>query len=167
MCSRPITFYRAGSYKPDDSAVYLMRRITLATAAAVDRRLESTGLTHAQWVPLLKLHQGAASTPAELARVCHLDAGAMTRTLDRLEAKGLVRRERSDQDRRAVNLALTALGQETAREIPPILSEVQNAQLRGFSREEFETLKGLLQRVLDNTLVAPVESAARRGKDDS
>lgn len=167
MCSRPITFYRPGSYKPDDSAVYLMRRITLATAAEVDRRLEASGLTNAQWIPLLKLYQAAASTPAELARVCHLDAGAMTRTLDRLEAKGFVRRERSELDRRAVNLALTPLGEETARAIPPILSEVQNAQLRGFSREEFDTLKGLLLRVLDNTLAAPATPAARRGKDDS
>lgn len=142
-----------------------MRRITVAAGSEVDRQLEASGLTHAQWIPLLKLSRHEAATPAELARACHLDAGAMTRTLDRLEAKGLVRRLRSEEDRRVVNLELTAQGRATARKIPPILSDVQNAQLRGFSREEFETLRDLLRRVLDNTLAMPASPDQHTGKD--
>src|SRR5688572_14679717 len=103
----PTVFYRPGTYDPDESAAYLMRRILACTTAEIDRALEPRGLTNAQWVPLLKLHLGHATTAAELARECTLDAGAMTRTLDRLEAKGLVTRVRSSQDRRVVNLELT------------------------------------------------------------
>jgi DNA-binding MarR family transcriptional regulator len=87
---------------------------------------------------------------AELARECQLDAGAMTRTLDRLEAKGLCRRERSDSDRRVVNINLTDAGRTAAAEIPHVLSRVQNANLSGFSTDEFETLKGYLRRILVN-----------------
>ena len=53
---------------------------------------EPGGPTFPQWLPLYKLHMGEATTVAELARECQLDTGAMTRLLDRLEAKGLCRR---------------------------------------------------------------------------
>ncbi len=151
MAQRPTTFYRPGSYRPEDSVTDLMRQITTAVASEVSALLGPDGLTHAQWVPLLKLHTGEASTPAELARVCYLDAGSMTRTLDRLEAKGFVRRARSEDDRRVVLLELTPQGRDTAARIPELLCEVQNAHLSGFSRAEVDTLKELLQRLLDNT----------------
>src|ERR1700750_189722 len=93
--SQPTVFYRAEDYRPDESAAYLMKRILSGMAGEVDQALEPRGLTHAQWMPLVKLHLGHASTAAELARECSLDAGAMTRMLDRLEAKGLVERVRS------------------------------------------------------------------------
>lgn len=127
---------------------YLMRQILSTVAHEVQRQLAPTELTNAQWVPLFKIYMGQASTVAELARACQLDAGAMTRTLDRLEAKGLCRRVRSEADRRVVNIALTDAGKEAAGEIPAVLSRVQNAHLAGFSDEEFETLKSFLRRIL-------------------
>jgi DNA-binding MarR family transcriptional regulator len=154
-----VEFYRAEGYKPDDSVGYLMRRIIALIAQGVERELEPKGLTNAQWVPLLKLYMGRASTVAELARTCELDAGSMTRLLDRLEAKQLCRRVRSSDDRRVVNLELTDAGRAAAQEIPAILSRVQNAHLAGFSVEEWQTLKSYLRRILDNaqTLQASVE----------
>jgi DNA-binding MarR family transcriptional regulator len=148
----PTVFYRPENYQPDESAVYLMRRILTLVAAEVDEALEPRDLTSAQWVPLLKLHLGEASSVAELARECQLDTGAMTRLLDRLEAKGLVARVRSLEDRRVVNLELTKEGREAARQIPAALCEVQNAFLQGLSIEEWQQLKSLLRRVLDNGL---------------
>jgi DNA-binding MarR family transcriptional regulator len=87
---------------------------------------------------------------AELARECLLDTGAMTRLLDRLEAKGLCRRVRSLADRRVVNIELTDEGRAAAEQVPHILSRVQNEHLAGFSAAEWEQLKGYLRRILDN-----------------
>jgi DNA-binding MarR family transcriptional regulator len=150
--SSPTVFYRPETYQPDESAAYLMRRIITCLAAEVDQALEPSGLTHAQWMPLLKLHFGVATSVAELARECQLDTGAMTRLLDRLEAKGLVSRVRSSEDRRVVNLELTREGREAARQIPAVLCKVQNAFLQGFSVDEWQQLKDLLRRVLANGL---------------
>jgi DNA-binding MarR family transcriptional regulator len=147
-----VEFYRAKGYKPDDSVAYLMRRIISVASQQIERELEPTGLTNAQWVPLLKLYMGSASTVAELARVCELDAGSMTRLLDRLEAKQLCRRVRSSDDRRVVNLELTDAGRIAAQNIPDILCRVQNAHLAGFSAEEWQVLKGFLRRILDTAL---------------
>src|SRR5438067_906227 len=107
---RAVNFYKPAALQPNESVAYLMKRVIASIGAQADAELEPQGLTHAQWVPLFRLFLGHASSAAELAGACDLDAGAMTRTLDRLEAKGLIRRVRSAEDRRVVNLALTEDG---------------------------------------------------------
>ena len=148
-------FYRAKGYRPDERVDYLMRRVLSALTHEIERQLEPSDLTSAQWLPLLKLHMGHGATVAELARGCQLDAGAMTRLLDRLEAKNLCRRVRSVADRRVVNIELTEEGAAAAVGIPVVLSCAQNAMLAGFSAEEFETLKGFLRRMLANAPAKP------------
>jgi DNA-binding MarR family transcriptional regulator len=143
-------FYQAESYRPEDSVGYLMRQILNRVAQEVERQLAHTDLTNAQWIPLFKLYSGQASTVAELARGCNLDAGAMTRMLDRLEAKSLCKRVRSETDRRVIHIELTPAGTQAASDIPEILSGVQNAHLAGFSAEEFQTLRDYLRRILHN-----------------
>jgi DNA-binding MarR family transcriptional regulator len=150
-------FYRPDNYRPEESVGYLMRRILSTLSLEVERELEPSGLTNAQWVPLLKLHMGSASTVAELARECMLDAGGMTRLLDRLETKGLLRRTRSSEDRRVVNLELTDEGRAAAKKIPAVLCGVQNAHMRGFTTQEWQMLKTLLRRVLDNAVAIQAE----------
>jgi len=70
--------------------------------------------------------------------------------LDRLEAKGLVCRVRSLEDRRVVNLELTEAGQEITRQIPAHLVGVLNQHLQGFSVAEFEMFKKMLIRFTEN-----------------
>jgi DNA-binding MarR family transcriptional regulator len=149
LCGLPAEFYCASDYDAGQSTGYLMRQIINSVSQQVARELEPRGLTNAQWVPMLKLYLGKASTVAELARECQLDAGSMTRLLDRLEAKGFCRRLRSIDDRRVVNLELTPEGREAAKEIPAVLSRVQNAHLAGFSVDEWQNLKGYLRRILE------------------
>ena len=158
------TFYSEENYKPDDSVGYMMRRIISLVGHGIEAELESTGLTNAQWVPLFKLYRGDASTVAELARICDIDAGSMTRLLDRLEAKGLCRRVRSCDDRRVVNIELTDAGRLAALDIPKALCSIQNAHLQGFSIEEWESLKGYLRRIL---VTAQDLHAARTGEKPS
>lgn len=157
-----VDFYQAKDYKPDDSIGHLMRRVLTLMAQGVERELEPTGLTNAQWVPLLKLYRGRASTAAELARQCDLDAGSMTRLLDRLEAKQLCRRIRSSDDRRVVNLELTDAGRAAAKEIPAILCGVQNALLAGFSAEEWQALRSYLCRMLDTAQTMQLQASTEK-----
>ncbi len=153
-------FYRAEDYNADESIGYMMRRIMAAVAQSIEMQICDPGSpTYPQWVPLYKIHTGKATTVAELARECLLDTGAMTRLLDRLEAKGLCRRVRSLEDRRVVHIELTEEGRTAAREVPHVLSRVQNEHLAGFSNEEWEQLKSYLRRILDNA-----QALAARGE---
>lgn len=143
-------FYQPENYRPEESVGYLMKRILATVADAIEREMGPNGLTNAQWIPLFKLYVGSASTVAELARECNLDAGAMTRLLDRLETKALLKRVRSSDDRRVVNLELTAEGRAAAKQIPAVLCRVQNAHMQGFTHAEWQTLTSLLRRILEN-----------------
>ncbi|EHR70324.1 transcriptional regulator [Burkholderiales bacterium JOSHI_001] len=148
--SRPAAFYKPDALQPEESLALLSKRVLHSIGQQVDRRLADSDLTHTQWVPLFFLSRRGPCTHNELARELQTDPGAVSRGLDRLEAKGLVTRERSTDDRRVVKLALTAAGSELAEAVPPVLADVMNAHLAGFKREEWRQLVDLLQRVLLN-----------------
>ena len=161
----PATFYRADSYCTENSVGYLMRRVVMAISQATDERLDPQGITNAQWAPLFMLRRCRASTVAELARELQSDPGATTRLLDRLEAKGLCRRQRSTDDRRVVNIELTAEGERAADKIPVALAAVLNDHLAGFTKAECQMLQSLLRRMLDNAdaVKAAVKAALPAG----
>lgn len=142
--------YSQGSWSRENSFGYLMRRIMQIMVAQADKRLEDHGLTQAQWTPLFMIQKGKCTTLAELSRELQLDAGALTRTLDRLEAKGLCKRVRSNEDRRVIHLALTPEGEAALTPVPGVLCDVSNALLEGFTQEEWETLMGFLRRLMAN-----------------
>ena len=146
----PADFYRAAGYCADESVGYLMKLVLKGIAHAADKRLEPQGITHAQWAPLLILRRVRASTVAELARELQTDPGAMTRLLDRLESKGFCRRHRSTDDRRVVNIELTAEGEIAAEKVPAELAQVLNEHLAGFSKTEWTQLKNFLERMIAN-----------------
>ena len=145
----PANFYRPAGYCAEESVGYLMKRIMLSIVYQADKRLDAHGLTSAQWGPLLRLRTAGRSTVAELARWLQVDAGAMTRLLDRLEKKGLCKRVRSTEDRRVVLVELTADGEAAIAEVPAVLAEVMNAHLAGFSKTEWQALKTYLNRIVE------------------
>lgn len=129
---------------------YQLRRIVAQLGAEITRRVEPLGLTDAQWKPLLRLLLGQEGTVAALARGCHMDAGGMTRLLDRLEAKGLCKRVRSAQDRRVVHTELTDAGRTVAAQLPAIFEALQAQALQGFDAAEVAQLQSFIQRIHDN-----------------
>ena len=150
---RARVFYDGASYVPGDSAGYLMHQVVQAMRRRIDQRMAALGLTAAQWYPLWRIRLDGSVSARELAQATGIDAGAMTRLVDRLVAKGLVERVRCSADRRAVRLSLTAAGQAVAAKVPAELAAVNNAFLRGFDAAEWRQLRGLLGRMLDNAAV--------------
>ena len=147
--SKPV-FYRGETYDLDESVGHLMRVLIASMTRRIDEQMQVHDLTAQQWKPLLMLRTGQADTAAGLARLNCSDNGAMTRMLDRLEAKGLLRRVRSAADRRIVHLELTKEGERIADQIPYGLSKVLNEHLEGFSKAEFKQLQSLLRRMIAN-----------------
>jgi DNA-binding MarR family transcriptional regulator len=146
----PAEFYVANGYALEESVGYLMKRIMMSIVQQADKRLEAHGLTNAQWGPLMHIKKsGGRATVAELSRWLQVDAGAMTRLLDRLEKKGLCKRVRSTEDRRVVQIELTPEGEASITEVPKVLCDVLNAHLAGFSKSEWLALRGYLKRMYD------------------
>ena len=116
----------------------------------VDLHMQPLELTGMQWEPLLMLWLGRADTVAALARVIQMGDASMSRMLDRLEEKDLVRRERSESDRRVVNLHLTAKGRKVANKIWPIVVDGMHVHLDGFKKEELVQFNDFLSRMQAN-----------------
>jgi DNA-binding MarR family transcriptional regulator len=141
-------YYRVGDYDMSTSVGYLMKQVVAMVSRVIEERMAKHGLTDAQWRPLFYLSHNTPSTATHIARAMYCDAGATTRMLDRLEDKGLLRRERSVDDRRVQQLELTEEGRRVAAIVPYVLCDVLNAHLADLSRAEVDQLRELLQRIL-------------------
>jgi len=97
---------------------------------------------------------------SDLCKGISYDAGAMTRMLDRLESKGLIRRHRSAHDRRLMHLELTEEGRGAYPRMREISLTVANRFLRGFTKSEARQLEGLLGRMLENAQAVPARATA-------
>jgi MarR family transcriptional regulator, multiple antibiotic resistance protein MarR len=137
---------------PDDGMVIglLVARARSALLTGLDGELEPFGLTGAQFAVLKNVADGTADTAADLCRTMHYDTGSMTRMLDRLEEKSVLRRERCTQDRRVVYLRLTDTGNELLPQLRTAAIHVLARHLAGFSPAEVDNLKQFLVRMIEN-----------------
>jgi len=132
------------------SVGYLMGRARASLLTGLDRELERFGLTGMQFAALKHLAEGAARSAADLCRFMHYDAGSMTRILDRLEEKGLVKRERGREDRRVVLLRIAPNGRAQLPRLMSVAARVLEGHLAGFSPAEIAALKSYLGRMIEN-----------------
>lgn len=142
--------YTPDNYARDSSLGWLLKRVMASISHEAGQRLTPLGLTHGQWSPLLRLRLSGECSAATLASELGIDAGALSRLLDRLAAKGLVERARCNHDRRVVMVSLTPAGREATAGVPEVLAEVFNAHLAGFSSAEWQSLISMLQRLVAN-----------------
>lgn len=138
--------YTSDNFQLTQSIGFHLNKARNSLLLEMDSALRPLDINGQQMGILLSLTRGMASTPFEISKLLGIDSGLMTRMLDKLEEKGLLERSRSIDDRRVVNLTLTSKGRTVASEIPTIAPEVLNHRLQGFTVEEFEEFRRLLQK---------------------
>ena len=153
--SNPAPLFPLDGYQIEDSIGYLLARTRTMLVKSSDEFLAGYGITHAQGAILLMLSTGKYTTAADLSRETYTDAASMKRMIDRLGARGLIRREPCSQDRRLVKLCLTDNGAELAKRLPAVFCDVLNLHFADFTAEEIGFLKSLLRRVLANNRLVP------------
>lgn len=142
------THYQSDTYEARHSIGYLMRRSATLMRQQIETVFEGHGLTFMQWVSLLLIRDGLALTCAELSREVGYDSGALTRMVDQLESRGLVRRERQESDRRQLRLSLTPLGMSSLEELMPIVVGVVNRSTEPLSTDELTQLTAMLSKLV-------------------
>ena len=153
MSSTDITtkeIYDLKSYDPRRSIGGLLGRVKIEMSAALDTELAPLDITAAQYVILMSLALQEAGSASGLCKGISYDPGAMTRMLDRLERRGLVRRVAHPNDRRTSNLELTPEGKAVYPKLRASAMKVVNRFLDGFSQQEARELEGYLLRMLEN-----------------
>lgn len=127
-----------------DAYIKLSRALH-AVDTRIHRHLQDRGLTVSQFGVLEALLHVGPMSQRQLAQKILRSSGNLTMVIDNLERDGLVRREKSDRDRRVMNVFLTDQGRELiagmigphvqgVQEVMGELSEVELSQLAGLCR---------------------------------
>ncbi|MFJ3908407.1 DNA-binding MarR family transcriptional regulator [Streptomyces sp. 2132.2] len=145
-----------------DHLGYWIRRLSDEVHGRFERELAAHDVTVAQWAVLITVHRGDAVTTREVGRYINVDAGAVSRLVDRLVAKDLMTREPDPASRRSLRLTLTPAG----RELVPRLAEIADANdAHFFSALEpgrREQLEGWVRRLIDEGPLQPPETRKAR-----
>jgi DNA-binding MarR family transcriptional regulator len=97
---------------------------------------------------LLHLWDQDGLTQKELSRRVHIEEPTTTRTLDRMERDGLVRRQRNPRNRRQVKVYLTERGAALKDELVPYALDVNTVATHGLSDQDKAKINSLLHYMI-------------------
>jgi len=128
-------------------ALSAMRQILRATENYARKLARDTGLTASQLLLLQVLDEHGETTAGQIAAHMGITQATTTSLLHKLEARGLVRRQRGDSDRRQVWLSLTGEGREKLAAAPDGLQEKFRDRFENLASWEQAMLVAGLERV--------------------
>ena len=113
-------------------------------------RLEPFGLTPFHWVVLCCLWEEDGLATSSIGEKLQQVGGTLTGVLDRMEERGLVRRERDARDRRIWRIWLTEAGSQLETVLPPIALEIREQAMKGIPYDERERFSHLVDQAISN-----------------
>jgi DNA-binding MarR family transcriptional regulator len=129
---------------------FLLNDVARLLRVAYDRRVKSLGLTRSQWWVLTHLFRADGVTQSELAETLEIEKPTLGRLLDRLEAKGWVRREHDARDRRAWRVFLTDAVEPAMHTMREVAAELRRDALTGLAAAERERFVDTLIAIKSN-----------------
>ena len=136
-----------GALRLDQQLCFALYAATRAVMQAYQPALGELGITYPQYLVLLVLWEGDGLSVSAIGDRLYLDSGTLTPLLKRLEAAGLVRRQRSREDERVVHVFLTPAGQKLRRRAQGI-PEALACRL-AMAPEELVRLRSDVQRLFE------------------
>jgi MarR family transcriptional regulator, transcriptional regulator for hemolysin len=115
---------------------FILNDVARLLRTAFDRRVKSLGLTRSQWWVLNHLFRNDGVTQSELADILEVEKATLGRLLDRLEAKGWVRRENHADDRRAKRVFLTEEVEPALKAMRAAAADLRRDALSGLSADD-------------------------------
>ena len=129
---------------------YLLNRIAATWNAELAGELRKFNLSTPQMRALAVLGINSGLTINELSTLTVTEQSTMSRTLDTLETRGLVRRRPRASDLRVREVEITASGREAFDAFWPVMFGHYQRMFRDIGEDEFAQLVGTLQKVLRN-----------------
>jgi len=134
----------------EESLGFIISRTNLKLSNYLTRKFKPYDITPEQWGLLNRLWEKDGISQKELSEISIKDQTTITRILDKLERKGLVKRQTSPDDRRSFLIFLTDTGRSLEDKLVPIAYETLDEALQGLSEEEIKQLKILLNKIFMN-----------------
>lgn len=131
----------------EEQIAFALRRIMRSIDLESRQLLHEIGLTFPQLAALQAIRRLQPTTVGKVANSIHLGHATLTGILDRLEKRGLIARQRSEDDRRHISVRLTDAGQTLLDKAPPLLHRPFQRQLDRLEVWERMQVAATLQRV--------------------
>ena len=129
---------------------FLVSSVRSAIWGSIEAELQPLDITAAQFVVFNSIAMGKGRTIGEFCRLLGYDSGAMTRLLDRIEKKGLIRRVANPEDRRSFLLELTPESRAVFPQAKKRVRAVFKRLLAGIDEKQAAALRQSLEQVLAN-----------------
>jgi DNA-binding MarR family transcriptional regulator len=129
---------------------YRIKLLSQILGRTFQDRLEPFGLTTFHWVVLCCLWEEDGLATSRIGERLQQVGGTLTGVLDRMEERGVVRRERDANDRRIWRIWLTEAGKELEKVLPPIAMEIREQAMAGMSTADRELFSSLIDRAIAN-----------------
>jgi len=138
-----------GARKLESHLGYWLRRVSNAVSGSFARALGEKQTSVAEWVLLREIHDRKQTSPGELADSLGLTRGAVSKIVDKLDAKGWVQTDAKEGDNRFRLLSITRAGRRSL----PVLAEIADRNdARYFdclNAKEKSVLRKLLIKLVD------------------
>lgn len=134
----------------DSHLGYWLRRVSNAVSGSFARALQANQTSVAEWVVLSELHERGHATPSDLARVLGMTRGAISKVIDKLEAKIWIRAEANVSDNRSQLLSLTREGRRHLPVLAKLADENDAHFFTCLDESERKTLFALLVKLSDH-----------------
>ena len=136
-----------------------LRQINRAIDLHSKKLEKETGQTTPQLLLLKELAKHGRAKPSVVAKSVHLSHATVTSIVDRLEKSGMVTREKSEDDRRSVEIVLTEKGRECIDNAPELLQEDFLVSLSQLEPWEQNLLISSVQRIAGMMDANQIETA--------
>jgi MarR family transcriptional regulator, organic hydroperoxide resistance regulator len=135
------------SFKVEDCIFFQLAKASQAGSRFWSGCVAKFGITAVQAMVLNFLGQADAVTSTALGKRTSLDSATLTGILDRLEAAGLIVRQRHPEDRRALHICLTDAGRKITGELYGMVIDANKEFLATLSDKEQKNLRSLLMKI--------------------
>jgi MarR family transcriptional regulator, lower aerobic nicotinate degradation pathway regulator len=127
---------------------HYIRRLQQIAVAVFLQATEAHGITPVQYAALNQVARSPGVDQRTLARSIGLDTSTIASVIDRLEARGLMERQASPEDRRVRLLGLTEAGHALLAAVAPDVLKAQERMLHPLSRTERAEFMRMLRAVV-------------------
>jgi DNA-binding MarR family transcriptional regulator len=138
---------------------YWLRRISNTVSGEFARSLYAKQTSVAEWVLLCHLYEREQATPGELAEASTMTRGAISKIIDKLQAKNWIRSKVNPEDNRGQLLSLTVAGRRNLPKLAEIADQNDEQFFACLEADERAALKTLLSKLAEHHQIrdVPVE----------
>ena len=145
----------------DLSLGFILNRTSIQSKALFTQKIKEFDISPEQWSLVFRVVESNGLTQKELSDSTYKDQANITRSIDRLERKSLLKRVSNQMDRRIINIYPTEKAINLVEKIIPISSRFNNYLTENFTDEEKNQLIKLLNKVYENLLKGDINESKK------